>query len=55
MKTSVSFWHLLIGDVQLGTLEIKNGYVQLTKKGNVKNFQAFIKKDNAFIQFYSKF
>ena len=47
MKTSVSFWHLLIGDVQLGTLEIKNGYVQLTKKGNVKNFQAFIKKDNA--------
>ncbi|WP_269685995.1 transglycosylase domain-containing protein [Flavobacterium lacustre] len=47
MKTSVSFWHLLIGDVQLGTLEIKNGYVQLTKKGNVKNFQAFLKKDNA--------
>ena len=47
MKTSVSFWHLLIGDVQLGTLEIKNGYVQLTKKGNVKNFAAFLKKDNA--------
>lgn len=47
MKTSISFWHLLIGDVQLGTLEIKNGYVQLTKKGNVKNFQAFLKKDNA--------
>lgn len=47
MKTSVSFWHLLIGNVQLGTLEIKNGYVQLTKKGNVKNFAAFLKKDNA--------
>jgi hypothetical protein len=47
MKTSVSFWHLLIGDVQLGTLEIKNGYVQLTKKGNVKNFAAFLKKDTA--------
>jgi hypothetical protein len=47
MKTSISFWHLLIGDVQLGTLEIKNGYVQLTKKGNVKNFAAFLKKDNA--------
>lgn len=47
MKTSVSFWHLLIGDVQLGTLEIKNGYVQLIKKGNVKNFAAFLKKDNA--------
>jgi hypothetical protein len=23
MKTSINFWHLLLGDVQLGTLEIK--------------------------------
>jgi len=45
IKTSVNLWRLLIGDVQLGTLEIKNGYVQLTKKGNVKNFGAFLKKD----------
>jgi inhibitor of KinA sporulation pathway (predicted exonuclease) len=45
MKTSVSFWHLLVGDVQLGTLEIQNGYVQLVKKGKVRNFDAFIKKD----------
>jgi len=45
MKTSVNLWRLLLGDVQLGTLEIKNGYVQLTKKGNVKNFAAFLKKD----------
>jgi len=45
IKTSVNLWKLLIGDVQLGTLEIKNGYVQLTKKGKVKNFGAFLKKD----------
>jgi inhibitor of KinA sporulation pathway (predicted exonuclease) len=46
LKTSVSFWHLLTGDVQLGTLEIKNGFIQLVKKGNVKNFEAFLKKDS---------
>jgi hypothetical protein len=46
MKTSINFWHLLLGDVQLGTLEIKNGMVQLIQKGNVKNFAAFLKKDD---------
>jgi hypothetical protein len=45
MKTSINLWRLLIGDVQLGTLEIKNGYVQLTKKGNIKNFAAFLKSN----------
>jgi hypothetical protein len=45
MKTSVNFWHLLVGDVQLGTLEIENGMVQLVQKGTVKNFAAFLKKD----------
>lgn len=45
METSVSFWHILIGDVQLGTLHIENGFVQLVKKGNIKNFGAFLKRD----------
>jgi hypothetical protein len=45
MRTSVNIWRLLIGDVQLGTLEIKNGFVQLTKKGDVKNFAAFLKRN----------
>lgn len=45
MRTSVNIWRLLVGDVQLGTLEVKNGYVQLTKKGNVKNFAAFLKRN----------
>lgn len=46
MRTSVNLWHLLLGEIQLGTLEIKNGLVQLTQKGDVKNFAAFLKKDN---------
>jgi uncharacterized protein involved in outer membrane biogenesis len=46
MKTSVSFWHLFLGEVQLGSLEIQNGLVQLVQKGKVKNFAAFLKKEN---------
>ncbi|MDG2430887.1 biosynthetic peptidoglycan transglycosylase [Flavobacterium sp.] len=46
MSTSINLWKLLVGDVQLGTLHIKNGYVQLTKKGSVKNFAAFLKRDS---------
>ena len=45
MKTSVNFWRLLIGDIQLGTLEIENGYVQLVKNKKGRNFEAFLKKD----------
>ena len=45
METSVSFWHIIVGKVQLGTLHVENGFVQLVKKGNVKNFGAFLKRD----------
>jgi hypothetical protein len=45
MKTSVNLWHLLVGDIQLGTLEIENGYVQLVKNKKGRNFEAFLKKD----------
>ena len=45
LKTSVNLWQLLVGNVQLGTLEIKNGFVQLVKKGKGRNFDAFLKKD----------
>ncbi|MBP7470920.1 MAG: glycosyl transferase, partial [Flavobacterium sp.] len=45
MKTSVNLWRLLMGDVQLGTLEIENGYVQLVKNKKGRNFDAFLKKD----------
>ena len=45
MKTSVNLWRLLVGDVQLGTLEIEKGYVQLVKNKKGRNFDAFLKKD----------
>ena len=46
LKTSVNLWQLLTGDVQLGTLEVQNGYVQFVKQGKESNFAAFLKKDN---------
>ena len=45
MKTSVNLWRLLVGDIQLGTLEIENGYVQLVKNKKGRNFDAFLKRD----------
>jgi hypothetical protein len=45
MKTSVNLWRLLVGDIQLGTLEIEKGYVQLVKNKKGRNFDAFLKKD----------
>ena len=46
METSVGLWHLLIGEIQLGTLEIKNGYVQLVKNKKGRNFDAFLKRND---------
>jgi hypothetical protein len=46
IKTSISLAHLLTGDLQLGTLEMKNGFVQLVKNQNGKNFDAFLKNKN---------
>lgn len=45
IKTNVNFWRLLTGDVQLGTLYVKNGFVQLVKNEKGRNFDAFLKKD----------
>jgi hypothetical protein len=46
VETTISLSNLLIGDVQLGTLKINDGYVQLVKKGKIRNFDAFLKRDN---------
>ncbi len=43
IKTSVNYLRLITGDVQLGTLEMKNGYVQLIRNEKGKNFDAFLK------------
>ncbi|MGV3695849.1 transglycosylase domain-containing protein [Flavobacterium sp.] len=47
LKTSVGFWKLLTGDIQLGKLEINKGFVQLVKTKNGSNYAAFLrsKKD----------
>jgi len=51
LKTSVNLWKLLVGDIQLGKLEINKGYIQLVNTKNGSNFDAFLrskkeKKDN---------
>jgi hypothetical protein len=56
LKTSVSFWKLLVGDIQLGKLEINKGYIQLVKTKTGSNFDAFLrskkeKSDNAEVNY----
>jgi hypothetical protein len=43
IKADVSIVKILLGDVQLEGLELKNGFVQLVKKDSIKNFDAFLK------------
>lgn len=43
LKTSINLLHLLTGDLQLGSLEMKDGFIQLVKNANGKNFDAFLK------------
>lgn len=43
LKTSVNFWKLLAGDIQLGKLDINRGYIQLVKTKNGSNFEAFLR------------
>jgi hypothetical protein len=45
LTTSINVWKLIVGEFQVGTLEIQNGFVQLVQKGDIKNFAAFLKKD----------
>ena len=44
IKTRINFWHLLTGTIQLENLEAKNGFVQLVKNENGRNFDAFLPK-----------
>lgn len=43
LKTSVNFWKLLVGDIQLGKLEINKGFIQLVKIGKHSNYGEFLK------------
>ena len=42
VKTSINLSCLLAGEVQLGTLEMKNGYIQLIQNEKGKNFESFL-------------
>ena len=42
IKTKIGLLHLLTLDIQLNSLEMKNGFIQLTKNNNGRNFDAFL-------------
>ncbi|TGD57562.1 transglycosylase domain-containing protein [Flavobacterium humi] len=45
IKTNVNLLQLITGDIQLQKLEMKNGFIQLVKNENGRNFDAFLKRD----------
>ena len=54
-RTSVSFWRLFVGKIQLGSLEAKNGFVQFIKTENGSNFAEFINKKKPRIALFRQF
>ncbi|RZJ73311.1 biosynthetic peptidoglycan transglycosylase [Flavobacterium sp.] len=52
LDTEVNFWKLFAGDLQLGRLIVKDGFIQLVKNKDGKNFEAFLhpKKDEEEIE-----
>ena len=46
IKTKINLFKLIIGTVQLEGLEMNNGFVQLVKNKNGRNFDAFLKYNN---------
>ncbi len=47
IRTDVNFWKLLSLELQLNSLSVSNGYVQLVKKDSIRNFDAFLPKRTA--------
>lgn len=44
MQTKVNFWQLFAGNIQLGSLHAKNGFLQLVKTKDGRNFDIFLPK-----------
>jgi hypothetical protein len=44
LQTKVNFWQLFAGNIQLGSLHAKNGFLQLVKTKEGRNFDAFLPK-----------
>ena len=56
LKTGVNFWKLLVGDIQLGKLEVNKGFIQLVKTKTGSNYDAFLhskkeKDENAEVNY----
>lgn len=47
ITTEISLLQMVTGDLQLKNLEMKNGFIQLVKNENGRNFDAFLKKDKS--------
>ena len=47
IKTNINLLQLLTGDIQLQSLELKKGFIQLIKDENGRNFDAFLKKEKS--------
>lgn len=45
IKTNYSFFQLITGNIRLNNMEMSNGFVQLIKNKNGRNFDAFLKKN----------
>ena len=45
LNTKINFWRLLTGTIQIEKLEAKNGFLQLVKNKNGRNFDAFLSKN----------
>lgn len=45
IKTKINLYEILTGDLQIKNLEMHDGYIQLVKTKNGRNFDAFLKKD----------
>ncbi|MBF6607295.1 MAG: transglycosylase domain-containing protein [Flavobacterium sp.] len=46
LKTNINFGRLFVGDVQLGTLYINDGFVAVLENENGKNYAAFLRTAN---------
>lgn len=43
-STSIRFWYAIFGDIRVADLSMKDGYLQLIKNGDYRNFDNFLKK-----------
>jgi len=41
-STNIRFWYALVGDIRIKELNLKDGFVQLIKKDNYRNFDNFL-------------